>query len=391
MNYKALVASLGAVFLAGCATTNEFVVVDYNTILEEKLPPISVYYQNPTDELNQFCDAYDSQSVLHDCATNIIDLENFYNEFNQSNLFERVYYAEQDVDFKVLISTANYSHSSGVDIGKAALAGATLLLAPITSDQDIKIDVAVTWKDHLIHRFQSDIPFTTNANLFTADQKPEADMAQSISSYLMKDFQENSVFTPEFLSKEIQSSNYALELNLPEFMGEYELSENKIFHNPLNGVINRYTHEEFQFDYVDIFVYPVRHWQLDNHQALMDREIDIIKKEIDLLLKESDSSNALYSEPEFYSIDVSGKELSLAFLSGNYFSKDNQSYQTVIYLYRVKDKFVKFRSTFEAGVNLNDKIKDFVDSIAREITVPEESLFMAQIRQSWRASALQPL
>jgi hypothetical protein len=83
--------------------------------------------------------------------------------------------------------------------------------------------------------------------------------------------------------------------------------------------------------------------------------------------------------------------MSVAFLSGSYSTEQEQAYKTVIYLCRIEDKFIKFRSTFEADVSLDEKIKTFVDSIAGEIGVPEESLFMAQIRQTWRENALEPL
>ncbi|GAA6167263.1 hypothetical protein NBRC116591_10730 [Sessilibacter corallicola] len=391
MTFKALIASVSFLLLAGCATNNQFVVAEYEKIVEEKFPPISVYYQTPPDELRQFCNVYKEKSALHDCFTNIIDLENFYDEFNDSKLFENVYYAEKDVDFKVLISTANYYHSSGADLGRAAIAGATLLLAPLTNPQDIKVEAAITWKDHVIQRYQYDIPFTAKASLFSTNRNPESDMAKSIASYLMKSFQESEVFTPEFLSKEIESSNYSDELTLPEFVGEYQFSEDIIFHNPLNGVVNRYTHQEFLFDYVDVFVYPVRHWDLNNGKALIEREIGIIKNEIDLLLQESNSSKAEFDEPEFYSVNSTEGKVSFAALSGDYLTEEKQRYKTVIYLYQEEDKFIKFRSTFEADAALGRQIKTFVDEVAGKIQVPEESLFMAQIRQSWRENALEPL
>ncbi|GAB2196256.1 hypothetical protein [Sessilibacter sp. MAH4] len=395
MIYKGSVLALGFALLTGCATTNQFTVAEYDDLPDEKLPPVSIYFQTPSDELSEFCSNYDKQSAWHFCATNNVRLQYFYEEFKNTNLFENVYYAESDVDFNILISVANYSQTSGKSIGQNTLSAATLLIAPLTSEETYRVDAALVWNGELIEQYQQDIPFVANSNLFTVDQNDSADIAKSITSHIVKDFQERNVFAPENVNKKLKASNYVDDLKLPEFASDYALNQKKIFHNPLFGTVNRYVHEQFEFDYVDVFVYPVRHWDLSNSDKVLIREMDVVKHEINIFLKEQGVDQASFNEVEIRPIKritESGETLlNLASLSGSYTINDGGNFKTVIYLCQLKDKFVKYRVTFEDDADLNKQVEFFVENHLQQIEVPNESLFMAKIRQSWRANSQESL
>lgn len=395
MNYKGSVLALGFALLTGCATTNQFTVAEYDDLPDEKLPPVSIYFQTPSDELSEFCSNYDKQSAWHFCATNNVRLQYFYEEFKNTNLFENVYYAESDVDFNILISVANYSQTSGKSIGQNTLSAATLLIAPLTSKETYRVDAALVWNGELIEQYQQDIPFVANSNLFTADQNDSADIAKSITSHIVKDFQEKNVFAPENVGKKLNASNYTDGLILPEYSSEYELNSRKVFHNPLYGSLGRYVHEQFDFDSIDVFVYPIRHWALDNSEKLLSRELEIVQKEINIFLKENDIPEAHFESPQLYSIDrvINGEteKLQITSVKGSYIVDNQTQINTVIYLYQLKDKYVKYRASYANDADLTDQIKRFVEVNAQELQVPEESLFMAKLRQSWKVNSQESL
>ncbi|GLS26035.1 hypothetical protein [Marinibactrum halimedae] len=373
--------------ISGCATTNQFVVAQYNTTATEKFPNLSVFYQHPPKALRTFCEEFDQKSLLHHCSLNDIGLNKFHNALDDSQLFEGVYYANQDVDYKLLISTAHYNHEGGDELGQAVIAGATLMLAPVIVNTDIKVDASLTWNGQVIKHMQYDLPFTNNITLFTAQQDHKQDMATSVVSHIIRDFQQENLFSASLLYQKLDATDYTT-ATLPETTRHFIRSDHYQFHHPFNGLMTRYTHKTFEFDHIDAFIYPIRHWDLNNDSFLLSEELDNYKREMEIYLKEAKFSELNIIEATQVSIENNNTKIPAAYLKATYQTDEQQSVTTILYIFRNKDKFVKVRSTYESEANLSDQVVTFSQELASRISVPDESLYMMKARKMLKEASL---
>lgn len=381
---KLITCLLTLIILSGCATTNQFTVAEYTVSEAEKLPPIGVFLKQPEDGFRQECEEFDSRSVLHHCLLNRAALPKLHTELLGSGVFSDVLYARRDVDYQILISTARYNFEGGSDLGSAVVAGATLMLAPMSVSTNIKVYAKLLWRGHEVKNYQYDIPFQFRASLLSLNQDSERDIAKSIVSRLIRDFQKDDVFSGELLAGILKSSNYYTDLKMPETAGVFIKGDDYVYRHPFLGVQVRYLHPEFQFDVADVFVYPIRKSNWNNISEVLREESFNVRKDIELMQKEGVWSSISLGEDQEYSRKVNGQLVKLLSFYGDFVDKEQVEYETKTYLFLHNDKFVKIRGTFAKTEQDPPNMNEFVFNILKNIQTPEESLFMAKVRKQWR-------
>lgn len=386
--YKILTI-LSSVFLVSCATTNKFDLADYDKLLDNPYPPISLHILRNNSEFRSECYEYDQKSLLHHCVIDQFDMGKIYVQLAESGQFHNVDYDGNNADYELHLSVAGYNHESGKELGQAALAGASLLLLPTVVSAEVKVDASLTWHGFELKRYRYDLPFTQKVSLFNANHDSEKDIAEMITSHLIKGFQDDDVFSAEFLWTALDASNYQEDLTLPDVAGRYLKTIEHRFQHPLLGVQNRYTHENFPLFAIDTFVYPVAHWDYRDQETALRREMIDIQDDIKITLRTSGIDELRFEDIEI--MERFGVESPIFKLRGEYTTNDNEILETYIYLGIQKDKFVKIRVSRESGderseESFSDLAEAFLEDFLDSIEVPEESLFMLKLRQQWRST-----
>ena len=370
--------------LTGCSSTNQIIVADYIIDSEKKLPSVTVFLQRPSEAFRQECETFDSKSVLHHCLLNRLNLSKFSQEIQQSGLFNDVFYANQDIDYRLLVTTGSYNLEGGDDLGSAIISGATLMLTPTIISTNIKVEASLYWYEYELKRFQYDLPVQLRASLFSLNQDTERDIAKSVASHILRDIQSEELFSPSYIAKILQSSDYKNSLKAPDQAENYLRYDTFIFNHPFQGAMVRYLEDAYPSDNIDVFVYPVRATSWESNEETLSKEIANTKKDIELSNKENNVETVRVDNSNPLSFQRNGQVINaLAFESEHHDSLYNE-YISQTYLMIINDKFVKVRHTTLKGGSSRKDLGRFVQQIASNIVIPSESLFMAKVRKRWR-------
>ncbi len=380
--------SAALAFLSGCATTSDMTLADYEREPAYKFPTTAVFYQRPSDEFLQACRRFDGQSMLHHCQVNEIPLKALQREMQASQVFEAVNYADSEADYQALVTTAIYNQEEGSELANAVVSGGSLGLVPMKNRVIIKADVALSWNGILVKRYAYELPFASNISLFNLTHDVASDMARSVVSHMIRDFQQDQLYSYAALQPAIQSSDYTLELDLPNHAAMFIREDTVQLPDPFQGVQARYSHEQFSFDYVDIFVYPIPTWQWPNQAEVLQREALYVRRELAYIAEQSGVSDLALNDDQVTTIISKGDNTSLLSFEGR-FSINGENYVTRTYLAMQEDKFIKARASFvETGSPLADT-DQFFSELINNMSVPKESRFMNQVRRSWQERAQQ--
>ncbi|MCR8923445.1 hypothetical protein NO559_11715 [Dasania sp. GY-MA-18] len=375
---------LSLLLLTACSVNNQVPMAEYQQGLA-KLPPVTVFFKRPDDDFRQACESFDRGSLLDHCYLNQLNLEKFYSELKAADVFENVLYANKDVGYQLLLSTARYHDEDAEELGSAVTAGLTLMIAPMIMTQHIKVNVALNWYGYALQQFEYELPLELRVSILNTQQDMERDIAKSIASHLLNDIQKGDYFSAAYLAQALQSSDYEAELQTPEVASNYQRDSIGYYHHPFQGAQLRYIHQSNNMDYIDVFVYPVRspYWEQER-KDLLAKEADHVKKDIELTHKELEFSDTAFNNYQFRRLPLAGGELELVYFENEYIDLLQNNNASKTYIMMLGDKFIKVRHTAIKGYSQQEEVDNFVTQLLNATKVPQESVFMAKLRKQWR-------
>lgn len=372
-NIVILVAMLS--FLSGCKSTDKTVTANYDSNIRDKYPAISIFHGVPSDDLNDECKSFDNESSLNHCYINEIDTPLFQEHFNESMLFENVLFADENTEYSIAIATTNLDKETTSKRAMTALSNASLLLTPIKNTHDINIEVSIFWQSIKIKQYKYKLPHIKELSLFNSQQEADQIFVKNVVSHVISDIQKDNVLTISFLSAFLKSSNYEKDLITPDKISGFELVGQFLYNNPLLGTVITYINPEFYSDKIDLYIYPIRRVKLDNQAALLARESENIKMEFNTIANQLEWTNVNFSTIKPLEVNDNGYSIKGVYFEGDYQEKLGEKAFTSVYLFKLKDKFVKFRASFPERF-----ITKHIKEIIPQITVPNESIFMKNLR-----------
>jgi hypothetical protein len=373
-----------ALLLAGCATTNQVTVAQYKEPAGKKLPPVTVFYQQPSESFRRECEEYDRDSLLKHCQLNRLDLGKFASELSDTGAFEEVLYANQEVPYQIRVTTAYYNTEGGDDLASAAFSGATMMIAPMIISADIKVDASLYWYEFKLKEFRYDLPIEYRSSLLSMNQDTASDIARSIASHILRDIQAEDIFSAQYLTTALNSSDYQKDLSLPDQAGDYFLQETRTYDNPLYGAYALYGKDTQETDYMEVFIYPVRAGHWSDNKGTIETEIQNIKKDAELFNKENALEILTQSETEFVAFPQPAATITAGEFESDVLDSLSNEYVTRNYLMIMEDKFFRVRHTALKGAASSADVQATVAQLVQDSTVPKESLFMARLRKQWR-------
>ena len=261
------------------------------------------------------------------------------------------------------------------------------MLLPVQLSYDIKSEFAVHWRGIEIKQYAYDMPVTRTISILSGSPEEQDEMfADALVSHFLKDSQSDNIFSGEFLAGAIQASDYVNDLVVPKRIGDYFLAGKNVFPDPMLGVSIRYNHGVLS-EYVDVFVYPVRNVDWENVANILEPEAEIVRKDIELMQKQEAYKDVVFNDSEWFDVESDKGILKGLHFSSTLVDKNDIGYISLIYLSLIKDKVIKFRATRQDPTVKFD-IYPFVKEALNKIDPPDESMFMASLRQNARKNTI---
>ncbi len=381
---RALLLS-GVIFLTACANNNPYGDGAANGVIAD-LPDTAIFYAQPSESLRDECLEFKDQSLLHYCKGNAFTLNELADALEASGRFRDLSPRNFNPDYRILITSAAFQIDDANSMTNAIVSGASLMLVPMKVETTLKAEFTIMWRGHVVDHFSDEIPVDFKFSLFTSQEAYDQKVAKAMADVLLKGIDERGSLDAEYLVEALDASDYAAELKIPENVAEFRLTEANISRDPFLGSMVRFNHEQFAFDQIDVFVYPIRDTDWSDASEVIGGEMENVRAELKFVEEQGDINSVDLGEADLLHWKTDSENTIVGFMDGYYATDRSGRVYTSCYVFLKGDKFVKVRASFpqseeDASLSAPD---EFVRALIPAITVPEESRFMARIRESHR-------
>ena len=375
--------------LVACGTPQPLESIrDRISNIEAQYPAVAVWYTDGSNAFEAECREYQNASAFHYCTVNqpYIVGDWLSEQLEGSYQFQYVAPYEEGYDYQLHLTTANYSNETAGDFAEALISGSSLLLIPMKETYLQKSEIAVVWRDVELGRFNYEFPVESSIGLFSDTTAAHKYAGTELAVAFLNDIANTDIFDAEYLYKELGASDYPADLQYPEAIGDFYYEDMAVLPDPLYGTLVRYIHSTFSFDYIDTFIYPVRSAEWSNPEEALDSELDNFYAEMETAAEsdEADVQNMALQEAESIIWPTNNGEIVGRRVIGSINIENGDIYDTYMYLFNQGDKFIKFRASFLRSENPPPNIEADLQIALNEFVVPDESEYMAQLRQRVR-------
>lgn len=181
------------------------------------------------------------------------------------------------------------------------------------------------------------------------------------------------------------STNYDRDLVVAQETDSFSLTKREVFDDPALGVALDYVNRFYPTDNIDVYIYPVPSISWEDKASTIDQEMKQVVADVDKAIDYGYYKSRTPEKVEPFSVGtVSGIKASFKLAL-----KNGASYYSNAYLFLDKDKFIKFRTSFDSKATVKWDGDEAVREILPKIVVPDESEYMKAIRDSHRAKLSQ--
>lgn len=339
-------------------TTQRYQVID-NT---ERLPAISVYSTWLSEQEQARCEAFTQASEYQRCIEDPIDATLYYHALKRSHAFERTTLSSPGCDYDILIATAGYQfHQQATRTADNNLR------------QKITAEIQINWRGIELTTLSYQLDYLSQAN----EPTPGQHFADKLMRHFIKDARQKRIFSADYLFTNLNASNYHEHLTVPDSISGFTIHQQQLFHDPLQGVMIRYLHPDYQDETLDLYVYPVAANDLSKTNQILHYEIDRERRDIGLIANAREISvNNLDATDSITWHTDSGTHIGMS-LSVNALDNFQQTIYASTYVFVVKDKVVKFSTNLPAHI-----ASRLVKEALPQLQVPDQSKLMAQLRNN---------
>ena len=378
-----LVAVLSmTLFVIGCHAPSPNSVAFYEKSPDNALPAINFYTMKPSAGLTELCDQ-------KDCGKSPEILEGIYTYLQRSDVFQGVATgpdARNEYSVYSVVREIATGSTAG-NIANAALAGATLLLVPTTQAREYHSEFVVTWHDLKIAEYSFVTPFEYKISLYDTPAKENGLVSEKIAADFISSAQGDHVFSSERIYSILKATDYHRDLKPPLQIGDFRHEDFHLYPSPLLGVQLRYVDQKAK-QIADVYVYPIRKTDWSDVQQVTGEEIDVALKDVELSVKGGAYKSAEFSKPVPISLKADDHIGKGWISTGEVTWSSGKTTTDYIYLFAAKDKYIKFRLSLDGNNLTRSQVDGFVSGFLEHVVVPDESFFMASLRQRQRDSAI---
>ena len=382
MQLRSINLILVCFLLGACQTIPS--LKDEARITNENFPQISFNLVRPSTELQNECQNHAAESVFKGCIYYPVPEHAFITAIQDSGVFAAVESGRRQ-EYKINLSMISKLSEDAESIANATLSGLSLMLIPYEERSEVTATIEVFWHDLLLKSYNYQLPYNKSIAIYkqpALDNRVTEDQqifANDLVRKLIGDFEKDQVFSTQMISQTLRASNYEQSLTAPDSLGEYKLVNRYTYRSPFLGSMLRYSNPAYNDDIIDVFVYPIKATAWDDQPTTLQVGLDTVRKELELASKQGFIDAIDLSE--FQQIRWTQNQIDYTglYFDGQISYKDSQPQPSSAFLFIAKDKFVKIRAKTPA-----DFAKPLVKKLMEAIEVPDESVFMAEIRQTER-------
>ncbi|MCC5795438.1 MAG: hypothetical protein JJT85_12015 [Chromatiales bacterium] len=383
-NFGLRSAGLAAItaIITGCAGTPERPALE-PVVASPVLPPVAIYPKPDTGELASLCAEYSASSQLKGCMRQPFMATDLARWIGGTGVFEDVQPRNRNLDYQLYVSHLLLYEETTGSLANALLTGVTLTAVPLPCEMTLHAEIDLVWRGTLLRTDRYELPWQ-RANCATVSQRVQEAQRQALFSDLMARYLEDVIaeasFTAQVVHAALGSSNYVDDLEAPIDVGDWYLTEQYLYHDPLLGVQLRYRHVELLLDWVDVYVYPIRSTSLADTNTLMEAESLAVRAEISHMAELGLIRSVRHGENRPVDLRAGDEQGQGLYFSTTWMDEHGIAYESWSWLFRSGDKWIKLRFTAEEPGG-DPGIKDFAHGLLAVIQVPPESAWMAELRR----------
>jgi hypothetical protein len=369
--------------VSSCNTTNPLPKDFYNSGPNYQLPPISFFMKKPSGELAQICKEAS-------CSHNVELVDGILDEFTKAHVFQNINAYKNASDYQLQVVASRVDPNDAAQFAKTMVSAATLFVVPMNMKHEYRSEFILSWQGISIAEYQFSIPHDEVAYLFKDINQSGRFASESIAARFLSTAQGEGIFTSEYLYEKLKAEDYHRDLSIPNKIGDYVKSEMLIYPNPFLGAQVRFRNPKIIDQNCDIFVYPIRRIDWRDTGKALDEEMASIFKDVDLAVKSGAYNSAAFNPATPFLITEEKQIFAGIHSHGSIVLNSGESVASEIYLFIMKDKFLKFRITSKNIDSSAQKIfEQFVIQTLPQINVPAESFFIGRVRQNRRNTTIQ--
>jgi hypothetical protein len=274
----------------------------------------------------------------------------------------------------LLISSANAADSIDIDDSEqnTLIANGTdisIYAAYVT--EELRLEISAQWRGIILNDIQ--LTLVLDKNISDTKQRM-TNASNKLFSQWLKSASDKQLFSAEYLYQFLGASDYKNKLKVPDQIGDFALSRQHLFNDPMKGMLSRYIHSDFDLAVFDVYVYPLK--TSDSFESQSQNELKLEQQDIRAISRTL-GKDALVMSDIYELKNIIGLRDIRVFAFEAQLKTDSEPLYATQYVYVNNDKIVKFSINAPARIT-NNLIADAINAII----VPAESSLMKQVRQT---------
>ncbi len=305
---------------------------------------INIYAAELSDELKSSCKTNNALS----CALNVVSQKELLNSIITADTSGAISVALDDNDYEVLI-------------------GSAMLRTTVNSTpkRELILEVSTQWRGISIDDVKLSLVLSA-----TQSREDISHATISLLSQWTKKALTAELFDAKYLYQFLGASDYQKELKVPSRIGDFELSRQHLYKDPMKGMLSRYIHKDFELAVFDIYVYPLK----TSDSIAAESRNELLREQNDIQTISQSLGEAALTMTDIYELEsINGTQI-FAF-EASLQTKSDPMFATQ-YIFVKNDKVVKF------SANVPARITDtLIAQAIVAIQVPAASSLMQQMRE----------
>jgi hypothetical protein len=311
---------------------------------------ISIYAAHVTEELQALCQTKSTKI----CDLNVLSQTDLLTSLRAADTSGEVFKSLKGTEYELLVSSTKI-----IDSAKDTLV------------EELLLEISAQWRGITLN----DIQLTVVLDKNISDTKQRiAKASNKLFSQWIKSASNKQLFSAEYLYQFLGASDYKNELRVPNKIGNFSLSRQHLFNDPMKGMLSRYIHSNFELAVFDVYVYPLK--TNDSPESQSQNELKLEQQDIRAISKAL-GKDALVMSDIYTLKNITALQDTQVFVFEAQLKTNSDPLYATQYLYVKSDKVVKFSTNAPARIT-NHLIADAINAII----VPAESSLMRQVRRT---------
>lgn len=311
---------------------------------------INIYAAHVTQKLQALCQTKSTMT----CDLNVLSQNDLVTSLHAADTSGQVIKSLEATEYELLVSSTKI-----IDSAKSPLV------------EELRLEISAQWRGIILNDIQLTVVLDKN---ISNTKHRMAKASSKLFGRWIESASDKQLFSAEYLYQFLGASNYKNELKVPNQIGDFSLSRQHLFNDPMKGMLSRYIHKDFELAVFDVYVYPLK--TNDSAKSQCQNELKLEQQDIRAISRAL-GKDALVMSDIYELKNITGLQDTQVFAFEAQLTTDSDPLYATQYLYVKSDKVVKFSINAPARIT-NDLIADAINAII----VPAESPLMRQVRQT---------